>query len=619
MNDYKSRFAALWPEVSRLFCEIYPRASSQQLDRLKSCLHSAHSQRNVLLQKQDAAGDSWYQGPEVVAMSLYTDLFAQNFEGVKSHIQYFEDLGINLIHFMPLLKPREGENDGGYAVADYRETDSRLGTMEQFVDLVAQLSMRGIRSCVDFVINHTAKEHPWALEAQRGDPVAQGLYYMFETEEIPQQYEKTVPQVFPGVAPGNFTWYPRMKRWVFTSFYEFQWDLNYQNPLVLERIVETLLYLANQGISMIRLDAIPFIWKELGTTCRNLPTIHLLLKILHQTAAIVCPSVVLLGEAIVEPQEIVKYFGDTLPECPVMYNATGMVNLWNSLATRNTHLLYADHDFLPLPKWATWVNYARCHDDIGWGFNEGAIAEMGLSPQAHKQFLIHFYGGAFEGSFSKGELYEYNPTTQDARNTGTLASLCGLERALEQQDPYQRELALKRIQLVHSFLLAGRGIPLIYGGDELATINQYAYKGDERKGHDSRWLHRISMDWKRAQKRITIGTSENTVFQDLKARIQARKNQPLFRSTVPAEALRTESSALFVTRRHSKGQELVCLFNFCEDRQVINIQHLRSSFGFSQYIDLLSGKKVNLQKDSLVIGPYESLWLVPVEQKESEK
>ncbi|NDL66526.1 amylosucrase [Anaerotalea alkaliphila] len=597
----------------------YRKTAEASFEELFALIQSKFDERNSALKEMDRTQTGWYLEQDVVGITLYMDLFAGDIAGFKAQIPYLKELGVTFIHFMPLLATREGQNDGGYAVADYKNIQPRFGTTEGFVQLVEQLRENGIKSCVDFVVNHTAKEHPWALKAMEGDPWHQSLYMMYDTDEIPRAYEKTVPEVFPKVAPGNFTYYEEIQKWVFTSFYEFQWDLNFKNPAVFGKVVDILLHLANMGLGAIRLDAIPFMWKELGTTCRNLPQIHVLLEMMDLIVEIACPSLVLLGEAIVEPEEIVKYYGEEVPECRMMYNATHMVNLWNSLATRNTRLLQVDQSRFPLPSWACWINYIRCHDDIGWGFNEQAVWDMGQNPFDHKQFLIHFYEGKFPGSFSTGQLYEFNPETMDARNCGTLASLCGLEVSLREKSRYQQELALKRIQTVYAVLMASKGIPLIYSGDEIATLNDYSYLHDPTKSHDSRWLHRPFFDPDRAAKRKDPLAPEGVVFQSLAQLITLRKKEGVFHSGVPMTVIPLDNPGVYCFVRSSGTQDFVGFFNFTEDRQPFSpapvLGHLLHAVGRPYSLadsktDLLQGRTLSLSSPQIELGPYEFFWLL---------
>lgn len=592
--------------------EIYDRIynNNKYWKRLTTLMHLYANERSDHLKALDENQPNWYMQQDVVGMTLYINLFAGQIKDVKDKITYFKELGITFIHFMPLLESREGENDGGYAVKNYQAIDPALGTMEEFEELLDILRQNNIKTCIDFVVNHTAKEHAWALNAARGQKKYQDMYFMYDTDDIPRKFEETVPEVFPKVSPGNFTYYESFNKWVFTSFYEFQWDLNFKNPFVFEQIVNILLFLANKGVNAIRLDAIPFMWKAIGTTCRNLPEIHDLLKMINIIAHTVCPSVVLLGEAIVEPEEIVKYFGTTQPECQQMYNATYMVNIWNSLATRDSRLLKIDQDRFEIPPWGTWINYIRCHDDIGWGFNEEAIRNMGFSPEAHKQFLISFYEGIFKDSFSIGELYEFNPQTLDARNSGTLASLCGLEIALKSKDYYQIELTHKRIKLIYGLLMASSGIPLIYSGDEVATLNDYSYKNEPGKAHDSRWLHRRKFDWNQAEKRRDLHTSEGIVFNCIKELIRVRKQNAIFSSTIRMKTIETGNISVYCFYKKNQEETFIGLFNFSEERQFIDKYRLTSQgFSFPKQ-DLLQGKVIEEEVDRILLGPYEFLWLI---------
>lgn len=581
----------------------------QAFDRLIDLVDSYKRQREPAFLIRDKEEKRWFQEHHVVGMTLYVDLFSQDLEGFFNKIDYLKDLGVNFIHFMPILEGREGENDGGYAVKDYKAIDPKFGDFPQFEKLLHTLHEVGMYGCVDFVINHTAKEHEWAVKAMSGEKKYMDMYYMYENDQIPKAFEATLPEVFPKVSPGNFNYYEAIDRYVMTSFYEFQWDLNYSNPLVLEKIVDILLFLANKGIDMIRLDAIPFIWKVLGTNCRNLPTIHLFLEIFHLIMGDVAPSVAILGEAIVQAEEIVGYFGQETPECDVMYNAPMMVNCWNAIATRDATLLKVDMNQLQIPDHGAWINYVRCHDDIGWGFNEVATRAMGLDPVAHKQYLINFYEGKFEGSFAIGELYEFDPKTMDARNCGTMASLCGLETGINARDHYQQELAIKRIHLMNGLLMATSGLPLIYSGDEVAQLNNHAYKMDEKKAHDTRWLHRSNFDWSVRSTLDDLSLASTQVYQRLQQLIAIRKKHEIFSGHVKSNSIELNKKEVLGTLKSSHGHYLIGLYNFSEDRQFIDLRHIASELQERYLVDLIQGKRIDLLELQCLLGPYEYLWL----------
>ena len=576
--------------------------------QLEDIIAKAKKERPAALKKADKGGSGWYISEKMVGIMLYVDKFSHDLYEFEKRIDYLAELGVTYVHFMPLLKSREGNNDGGYAVADYLSIEEKLGDMKQFERVMGLLKKKGIRTCIDFVLNHTAKEHEWARRCREGDPDYRDMYYMFDDRSIPDQYEKTLTQIFPEVAPGNFTYYDDIKKYVMTRFYEFQWDLNYKNPEVFNKVVEVLLTLANKGVDIFRLDAIPYMWKELGTTSMNLPQVHTLLKMMKMIADDVCPSVIFLGEAIVEPKEIVRYFGTRSDkECNVMYNASMMVLLWNSLATKDVRLMERSLSIdYGVPDDGVWINYARCHDDIGWGFEEDILRELGMDPLKHKQFMIEFMEGRYPGSVSTGELYEFNPVTLDARNSGTLASMCGLEQALGEKHFYKIEMAIKRILLLHAMIISYTGIPLLYSGDELGQLNNWNYKKDPAIAHDSRWLHRGPMDWDAAAKRKDLATVQGVIFSGIRRMIEIRKSSDLFRSDLKSTPVDTGNKAVF---GFHKGSRMMVLANFSDQVQWVDASTF-DWFGLpGEMADLLQGRPIRTYHNRIMLGPYEFLWL----------
>lgn len=596
-------------ELTTLYLNLYGNSAQHHLDDLLAHMAVAKATRHPELKRMDTKETDWYFSPSMVGMTLYIDLFAGDLKGLAQKVDYFRDLGITYLHLMPLLKPRPGENDGGYAVMDYRAIDERLGSMDDFVETLATLRHAGIHVCIDYVINHVAKEHVWAVEALAGDVHKQNYFIMYDTPEIPNQFNRTVPEVLPDKCPGNFTYYPEIKKYVFTSFSDFQWDLNFRNPEVFNGMADNLLALANLGVNMIRLDAIPFMWKELNTTCRNLAPIHDLLRLLQLIKQEVCPSLALLGEAIVEPEQIVRYFGteDHL-ECEIMYNANLMVDVYHAFATRDVRLLTIDTNRFKIPSRGTWMNYVRCHDDIGWGFNEGAARSMGMDPYAHKQFLIRYFHNQYPGSFARGEAYQYNPVTHDARTNGTLASLLGLQAAHETHEEYRRYEAIRRINLAHALILSVRGMPLIYSGDEIATLNDPTYLSDSAKAPEGRWVHRPFFDWNRSKKVNQCGADEFEVYQTLKKLIALRKTLPELDGQVEQFAIDLNTPNVLCVVRKTNSLALVTFFNFSEHHQEVELGGLRVHLSANHYTDLIQGRTLNLNHHTLHLSPYEFLW-----------
>ncbi|MGL4336493.1 MAG: alpha-amylase family protein [Turicibacter sp.] len=611
-TEFQKRLKKNYDHLKWTYHSVYDKygATERDFGRLLGIIKSQFQDRTEELKELDQRDKHWFMAQDMVGMMLYVDLFAGNLENLIAKITYLKELGITYVHLMPLLKPREGENDGGYAVADYRNIDPRIGDMDQFIDMLAEFRKAGIAVCIDYVINHTAKEHEWAKAALAGDWGRQNMYMMYEHYDIPEAFNRTVPEVLPDKCPGNFTYYKEMNRHVFTSFSDFQWDLNFKNPYVLEQMIDIMLYLANTGVNIIRLDAIPFMWKELGTNCRNLDVIHDLMHMLQLVKDIVCPSLVLLGEAIVEPYEIVKYFGnESKVECELMYNANFMVNIWNSFATRDTRVMRMDAKRYQSPKSGAWINYARCHDDIGWGFSEDAVWSTGSNPVHHKQFIIDFYSQKFPGSFATGEIYQYNPATGDARINGTLASLVGLEKAMYEQNEEDKAMAISRIILTHALIFAAQGIPLIYSCDELATINDYSYLQDPDKCQEGRWVHRPKMDWDRANKRHDLDCAEGQVFSALKDLIEIRKTQPLFAGDVDNEIFDLSNYHVYGMGKYQNDEHLLLLFNFSEHEQFVKTNEIQTFKANKKMCDLITNTEVDLTNDYLVLKPYQCMWL----------
>ncbi len=595
--------------LHNIYFDLYRNCDDlqQSFEELNVIIEKGAKSRSSELKKLDSErlkNKNWYMSNDQVGIMLYVDLFNNNLKGVIKKIPYLKELGITYVHLMPILKMPKVNNDGGYAVSSYNEIDERFGTMKDFENLTKELRKNGMSVCLDFVINHTSNEHKWAKKAIKGDKKYMDMYYMYDDENIVHEYEETMIEIFPKVAPGSFTYVEECKKYVMTTFYNYQWDLNYKNPHVFNMITKEILFLANKGVDVLRLDAIPYIWKEMGTLCRGLPNVHKLIKMFKIIVKNVAPSMIFKGEAIVEPSEILLYFGDD-NGCDTMYNAELMTLLWNGLATQNTTLIkrvMESNPKIPLDK--TWINYIRCHDDIGWGFNENLVKELGEDPFKHKQFLINFYKGNLPYSFAKGELYEFDEKTLDARISGTLASLCGLEKALIEKDDYQKELAIKRVLMLNSVVFSFTGIPIIYSGDEIAMLNDYSYKKVTGKSQDSRWLHRVPMNWNFE----SLDETQKLVFNKMKKIINARKENEIFRGDIPLNTLDTCNKHVLGLYKNNNNEKLLLITNFTKREQVVNKEAIQNIYFGGIYTDLIQGKKVDLNKD-IALAPYEYLWL----------
>ena len=568
-QEFASRFAKHKDELEWLFMELYHnREGLEVLEREMAEAYNARSAELKALDKARSADPEWYKRGNMFGMTMYTDLFAGNLKELAKKLPYLKEQKLTYLHLMPLLQMPHPHNDGGYAVEDFDTVDPALGTNKDLENLTRELRKAGISLCLDFVMNHTASTHRWAMAAKAGDPWFQAYYHLYDDRTIPDQYEQTVPQVFPNTAPGNFTWCEEMHKWVLTTFHDYQWDLNYANPAVFVDMTKSILHLANLGVEVFRIDAVPYIWKQLGTTCRNLPQVHTIVRMLRMVLECVCPAVILKGEVVMAPKELAAYFGTPeKPECHMLYNVSIMVNLWSALASGDVRLLKDQLDKLnALPENCWFVNYLRCHDDIGWGLDEPVEESLGIDPLKHKEFLYHFYEGSVPGSWAMGELYNYDEASKDARSCGTTASLCGVERALITHDKPLLDISMKRDLMMHSALSFLRGFPMLSCGDEIVQLNGWEYKEDPDRVEDSRNLHRSPFNWENAAKRKRAGTLQKQMWDGLKS-IREMRDDSAFTPEAWVTTWDTHNDAVLAVVRHVEGRTVLGLFNFSSARQ----------------------------------------------------
>lgn len=601
---FNSRLESCGVELKSLYSSIYG-PDEGAWSYFLSMLEGALGERKAPLRRMDEkrlADPGWKRSNRLLGMMLYPSCFGGTLEGVRQKLGYLKECGVNYLHLMPLLDSPKGKSDGGYAVSDFRRVRPDLGTMEDLERLADSCRRRGISLCLDFVMNHTSEEHPWAKAARAGDPAARARYFFYDSWYIPEMFERTVPQVFPTTAPGNFTYLEDCKQIVMTSFYPFQWDLNYANPMVFNDMTENLLYLANRGIDVIRLDAVPYIWKELGTNCRNLPQVHTLTRMLRLACDIVCPGVLLLGEVVMEPARVAPYFGTPeKPECDMLYNVTTMCTTWHTLATRDVSLLRRQMEQVcALPRSCLFQNYLRCHDDIGWGLDYDWLRRFGQEETAHKKYLNDWFTGKWPGSRSRGELYNDDPRLGDARLCGTTASLCGVESAVESGDGEALELALRCDEMLHAWMLAQSGVPVLYSGDEIGQFNDWFYHDDPDKAADSRFLHRGDFDWEKAGLRRDPSTVQGRIFAALRRLEVVRGEHPVFCSDADVWVPDSGNAHVMVLCRSYEGQSFTGLFNFSEQPQTVSLPENGLS-------DLLTGKC--LEQTEYQLPGFGFLWL----------
>lgn len=616
---FQLRLDRYGPEIAESLQAVYGDGDRAEeiYERLVDILARARAARPAELRHLDEArllAPDWLQQPGMIGYIAYADRFAGTLRDVGDRLDYLAELGIRYLHLMPLLEPRPGENDGGYAVADYRRVREDLGTMEDLAELTAKLRRRGVSLVVDLVLNHVAREHEWARRARAGEERYRGYFRVFPDREEPDAYEQDLPEVFPDFAPGNFTWDDELNGWVWTTFNDYQWDLDWSNPEVLLEFVDIILFLANHGVEIIRLDAIAFLWKRLGTNCQNQPEVHHLTRVLHSAARVVAPAVAFKAEAIVGPADLIHYLGTGVHYGKVSdmaYHNSLMVQLWSSLASRDTLLFEKAISAFPAkPSNTAWASYVRCHDDIGWAVSDDDARAAGLDGQAHRAFLSDFYSGQFPGSFARGLVFQHNPATGDRRISGSAASLAGLEIALESGDAALADEAIARILLMHAVIMGFGGIPLIYMGDEIGMLNDPGYADDPAHADDNRWAHRPRMDWdavERAEREP--GSPAGRLSRGLRELIAVRRRTPHLHASIESAIVPSpDRRLLLLERRHPLGVMLQ-IYNFSEQPVPLASELLRSRFG-AQAAELLSGYDYSFQPDSFEVRPYQALWFV---------
>jgi amylosucrase len=628
---FLARLRRWWPDLISGLAEAY--GSPEDLAcRLARQAADAFARRDDDLHALDldrSLQPDWFQQPTAVGYAAYADRFAESIAGVGKRASYLSDLGVTYLHLMPLLRTRSAPNDGGYAVADYRQVIPELGTVEDLKALTATLRSKGISLCLDLVLNHVAYEHPWAAAARAGDQRYRAYFHCFDDRTLPDAFDATVPEVFPAFAPGNFTFDPALDGWVWTTFNSYQWDVAWSNPDVFCEYADIVFWLANLGVEVLRLDAIAFIWKRLGTSCQNQPEVHAITQALRSLTRVVCPATVFQAEAIVGPRDLVQYLGTGRHHGKVSdlaYHNTLMVQAWSMLASRDVRLATQALRGLPAtPSTTAWITYVRCHDDIGWAIDDGDAEAVGLTGWGHRAFLSSFYSGAFPGSFARGLVFQENEATGDRRISGSLASLAGLEAADEAASvgtdrdsgaATSRDAAVARIVLLHALILGWGGLPVIWMGDELALLSDPDWDRDPRYADDNRWAHRPRLPWPlaldAASGAIDPDEPAAAVYSGLRRLVAARATLDQLHAGTRSEPLApSDPGVLLVHRDHPLGP-LLCAYNVTHEWRPLPVGRLHEVGLDVTCVDRVSGRSPQVGDDGrLWLPPYGFHWLTP--------
>ena len=615
---FAARLDRWWPDLYAGLRGLYDEATSDAVARRLTMLAAAgYAERDPDLHRLDllrALQPDWLQLPGMLGYAAYAERFAGDLKGVEAHIPYLHELGVTYLHLMPLLQPREGDSDGGYAVADYRRVRADLGDMDDLARLARSLRENGVSLVLDLVLNHVAREHPWAEQARAGNPWFRDYFYVFPDREMPDAYERTLPEIFPDFAPGSFTREEELGGWVWTTFNSFQWDVNWTNPEVLIEYADIILFLANKGVEVLRLDAIAFMWKRLGTACQNQPEVHSITQVLRAVARIACPAVAFKAEAIVGPQDLVQYLGQGVHHGKVSdlaYHNSLMVQIWSMLASEDVRLsVHSLRSLPPAPSTSAWITYVRCHDDIGWAISDEDAGAVGASGFWHRQFLADYYVGDFPGSSALGLTFQANPVTRDRRISGMTASLTGLELELQHGNPEAVDRAISRFLLAYAIVMGWGGVPVIWSGDELAMPNDPSWAQEPGHENDNRWAHRPRLDWALAEHRHDLSTATGRIFAGLVHLGAVRAGLEHLHAATQPEVLPVHDHGVFaVLRRHPVGS-MLGLYNVTESWRPWP-RHRLAECGLLDPVDAISGEPPRYGDDgNLWLPPYTAWWLV---------
>ncbi|MEJ6398566.1 alpha-amylase family protein [Yoonia sp. 208BN28-4] len=602
--EFAQRFDQHFPTLFALFADLYGAHDRclENLAKVIAVAMQAWLDRSDDLRERDRlreAQPDWFQSNQMLGAFCYVDRYADDLQGLREHIPYMQELGITYLHLMPLFDCPKENSDGGYAVSSYREVRSDLGTMADLRALTSDLRDAGISLVVDFVFNHTSNEHEWALKAAQGDPEYSDYYWIFDDRRMPDAFERTVREVFPDDHPGAFI---KMHdgRWIWSTFHSFQWDLNYSNPAVFAAMAGEMLSLANQGVDLIRMDAVAFIWKRLGTTCESQPEAHLLLRAFNSVCRMAAPSLLFKSEAIVHPDEVVSYIDPE--ECPISYNPLLMALGWEALATRRVEMLdKAIKERQPLSGDCAWVNYVRSHDDIGWTFADEDAAELDILGFDHRRFLNAFYTNQFDGSFARGEPFQFNPRTGDCRVTGTTAALTGVEAG--------DAGGIDRMLLLYGIAFSAGGIPLMALGDEVGQLNDHSYKDNPGRAKDQRWVGRPFRPDDLYAQRHDTDTTAGQIFAGMTQLIAARRAAPGLAGNA-IEGFATRNPHVLGYVRQGTGdvteQKICVLANFADSPQDIAADPFIATL--PRMTDLISGQSFHVRQ-GITLAAHQIVWL----------
>jgi maltose alpha-D-glucosyltransferase / alpha-amylase len=552
--------------------KLYPSTETNKLQKLIDTVEEAANQYEL-----EPQPEGWYK--DAVVYSLYVDMFNQTFDGLIEKLDHLRDLGITCLWLLPILD--SPMRDAGFDIKDYRNIRAELLGLPadtspelkqaEFRQFLQRAHEYGIRVIFDIAMNHTSEEHPWFVESRKGPENLYRDFYIWNRDT--NKYKET-RLLFKGMVPSN--WEQDGDWFFFHRFFEFQPDLNYRNPDVLIEVCKILLFWLQQGLDGFRADAIPYLWKEDGTDCENLPQTHTILKIFRAVLDSVRPNTLLLAEACQPPKEVVKYFGDN-DECHAGYHFPLMPMIFKSLATQKStsviDILKPDVTPAIAPD-NQWFIFLRLHDEL--------TLEM-VTPS--DRAIIHNH-------------YCHKPLWDFRVGEGISARLAEL-----------LDRDARKITMAYSIMLTLPGTPIIYYGDEFARLNDEAFfeTYKEKTGkHDSRYLVRGFLDWQHINEQLSIPDSlTSKVYSGIKQQLSVRAQNPAFgRGDLNwIKPAGNESDNLLAYQRNFNGSSVIVINNLSEREVTIQAQEFLDG---KDVINMLTAEPMSFP---YTLGAYSFLWL----------